>query len=146
DCASTNGTFVDGVLVVEVKLSSGAIVTLGRTRIRVEIGHEPLTMTLSTRERFGEVIGASAAMRRVYAMMEGVAPTDATVLIRGETGTGKELVARALHEASKRAHGPFVTVDCGAIADNLVESELFGHVRGAFTGATADRDGLFQEA
>jgi transcriptional regulator with GAF, ATPase, and Fis domain len=78
--------------------------------------------------------------------LEKVAPTDATVLVEGETGTGKELVARALHEASMRAAAPFVTVDCGAMPENLMESELFGHVRGAFTGAMNDRKGAFEEA
>jgi len=85
-------------------------------------------------------------MRRVYAIMEKVAPTDTTVLVFGETGTGKDLVARALHESSRRAAGPFVAIDCGAIPENLIESELFGHVRGAFSGATFDRKGVFEEA
>ena len=85
-------------------------------------------------------------MRRLYAVLERVAPTDATVLVEGETGTGKDVLARSLHAASPRASGPFVAVDCGAIPENLVESELFGHVRGAFTGATSDRKGVFEEA
>jgi DNA-binding NtrC family response regulator len=82
----------------------------------------------------------------VYAVLERLAATDTTALIHGETGTGKELAARAVHTASRRARGPFVTVDCGAIAENLIESELFGHVRGAFSGAHGDRKGLFEEA
>ena len=85
-------------------------------------------------------------MRRLYAILERVAATDATVLVEGETGTGKDVLARALHAASPRASGPFVAVDCGAIPENLIESELFGHVRGAFTGATSDRRGVFEEA
>src|SRR5262249_6116395 len=85
-------------------------------------------------------------MRRIYAIIERVAPTEATVLVRGETGTGKELVARAIHELSLRAQKPLVPVDCAAIAPLLVESELFGHVRGAFSGADRDRAGLFEEA
>jgi transcriptional regulator with PAS, ATPase and Fis domain len=85
-------------------------------------------------------------MRRVYAVLERLAATDTTALIHGETGTGKELAARAVHEASRRARGPFVTVDCGAIAETLIESELFGHVRGAFSGAHVERRGLFEEA
>jgi DNA-binding NtrC family response regulator len=146
DCESTNGTRVDGVEVLEAKLSSGATVAVGRTKLRVDIGHEPLKVTLSARERFGAVLGSSAAMRRVYALMEMVASNEAIVLLQGETGTGKEIVARAIHDESMRAPGPFVAVDCGALAENLIESELFGHVRGAFTGATIDRRGLFEEA
>jgi transcriptional regulator with PAS, ATPase and Fis domain len=85
-------------------------------------------------------------MRRLYAILERIAPTDATVLVEGETGTGKDVLARSLHAASPRASGPFVAVDCGAIPENLIESELFGHARGAFTGATSDRKGVFEEA
>jgi transcriptional regulator with GAF, ATPase, and Fis domain len=146
DCGSTNGTFVDGVEVNEARLASGSIVAIGTTRLRVDIGQESLSVTLSARERFGEVVGASAAMRRVYALMEMVASNESTVLIQGETGTGKEVVARAIHDESGRAEGPFVAVDCGAIAESVIESELFGHVRGAFTGAVSDRRGLFEEA
>jgi two-component system, NtrC family, response regulator HydG len=97
-------------------------------------------------EGFGAMIGRSAAMRAVYQMIDRVAPTDATALILGETGTGKELVARAVHERSSRAGTRPIAINCGAIPRSLIESELFGHVRGAFTGATADRAGLFEEA
>src|SRR5262249_49764730 len=93
-----------------------------------------------------ELIGASVEMRRVYSILERVAPTEATVLVQGETGTGKEVVARTLHACSPRKDKPFVPVDCGAIAASLIESELFGHVRGAFSGAVWDRRGLFEEA
>jgi transcriptional regulator with GAF, ATPase, and Fis domain len=96
--------------------------------------------------RFGEIIGACDAMRDIYRKIEKVSQTDISVLITGETGTGKELVARRIHELSPRAKGPFVTINCGAIPENLLESELFGHVRGSFTGATATRQGKFQAA
>ncbi len=96
--------------------------------------------------RFGEIIGAGTSMREVFRRIEKVAATDVSVLVSGETGTGKELVAREIHRRSYRAAGPFVAVNCGAIPADLLESELFGHVRGAFTGAVASRDGRFQSA
>jgi two-component system response regulator AtoC len=94
----------------------------------------------------GGIVGAAAPMLAVYRMVSRVAPTRSTVLIQGETGTGKELVARAVHAASRRRDRPFVTVDCGALAESLLESELFGHVKGAFTGALTDKRGLFEAA
>ncbi|MSS70428.1 MAG: response regulator [Candidatus Latescibacteria bacterium] len=96
--------------------------------------------------RFEQLVGGSPRMQEVFRAVERAAPTSSTVLIYGETGTGKELVARALHRRSKRAEGPFIVVSCGAISEPLLESELFGHVRGAFTGAHADREGLFEAA
>jgi DNA-binding NtrC family response regulator len=95
----------------------------------------------SQARRFGELVGASLAMREVFAVLERVSASDVTVLVEGETGTGKELVARALHAASDRRAGPFVAVDCGALPEGLLDSELFGHVKGAFTGAAAPRAG-----
>jgi len=97
-------------------------------------------------KRFGEIIGSCASMLEVFRKLQKVAGTDISVLITGETGTGKELIARELHRRSHRAKGPFVTVNCGAIPENLIESEMFGHVRGAFTGAVASRPGKFQQA
>src|SRR5262249_7795373 len=105
-----------------------------------------MLVPLSKRDRLDEMLGSSVEMRRVYSMIERAAPTDATVLIQGETGTGKEVAAQAIHRLSARCDGPFVPVDCGAIATNVIESELFGHVRGAFSGAVGDRRGLFEEA
>jgi transcriptional regulator with GAF, ATPase, and Fis domain len=96
--------------------------------------------------RYGELLGAGPSMREVYRRIEKVAPTDVTVLIQGETGTGKELVAREIHRRSPRSAGPFVAVNCAAIPEGLLESELFGHVKGAFTGAVASRPGRFQAA
>lgn len=97
-------------------------------------------------QRFGELVGTCDAMREIYRKLEKVAPTDISVLITGETGTGKELIARELHQRSTRHAGPFITINCGAIPENLLESELFGHVKGAFTGAVATRIGRFQAA
>jgi DNA-binding NtrC family response regulator len=96
--------------------------------------------------RFGRLYGSSAAMQEVYRMIEKVAPTEATVFITGESGCGKELVARTIHERSPRAHGAFVAINCGAIPQNLIEAELFGHERGAFTGANRQHRGCFERA
>ena len=96
--------------------------------------------------RFEQLLGRSAAMRAVFTDIDKVAPALSTVLVRGETGTGKELVARALHQRSGRADGPFVAISCGALSESLLESELFGHIRGAFTGAASDREGVFEAA
>jgi transcriptional regulator with GAF, ATPase, and Fis domain len=98
------------------------------------------------RMRFGEILGSSPAMQEVFRKVQKVAATDITVLVTGETGTGKELIARELHNRSPRAKGPFISINCGAIPENLLESELFGHVRGAFTGAVANKAGRFQAA
>jgi DNA-binding NtrC family response regulator len=105
-----------------------------------------LALRLQQMEKFGELIGNSRPMREVYRLAMGVAPTSSTVLILGESGTGKELTARAIHQHSPRSEGPFVPVNCSAIPVDLVESELFGHERGAFTGATSAREGLFAAA
>ena len=146
DRGSTNGTYVSGVRLRDGDVPAGALVRLGRSVFRVEAGDEPAFVDVSSRTSFGELVGQSVDMRRLYAILERVAPTETTVLIEGETGTGKDVVARSLHAASRRAAGPFVAINCGAIPENLIESELFGHVRGSFSGATADRKGVFEEA
>ena len=107
--------------------------------------NEALKGAIAERQ-FGDLIGSGPSMREVFRRIERVAPTDVSVLVAGETGTGKELVAREIHRRSPRAAGPFVAVNCGAIPESLLESELFGHVKGAFTGAVATRDGKFQAA
>ncbi|HZZ83351.1 MAG TPA: sigma-54 dependent transcriptional regulator [Anaeromyxobacteraceae bacterium] len=113
---------------------------------RLALENKALRRDLREKYRLENVVGRSEAMLQVYKTAARVAATDATVLIQGESGTGKELVARAIHAASPRSAGPFVAVDCGAIAEGVLESELFGHARGAFTGAQASRRGLFEEA
>jgi DNA-binding NtrC family response regulator len=146
DCGSTNGTMIDGVRVRDADMPPGSLLRVGATVMRLEVGDEAIEVPLSPRDRLGAMLGASVEMRRLYAIIERVAPTDATVLVQGETGSGKELVAQEVHTFSPRAAGPFVAVDCGGIAQNVIESELFGHVRGAFSGAVSDRKGLFEEA
>ncbi|HEY8089830.1 MAG TPA: sigma-54-dependent Fis family transcriptional regulator, partial [Polyangiaceae bacterium] len=146
DAGSTNGTFAEGVRIADAELGPGAVFRIGTTSIRIETANAPTRVPISARDHFGGLLGGSLAMRRVYAVLEKLAAAETTALIHGETGTGKELAARAVHEASRRARGAFVTVDCGAIAETLIESELFGHVRGAFSGAHVERRGLFEEA
>ncbi|MBX3210814.1 MAG: sigma 54-dependent Fis family transcriptional regulator [Labilithrix sp.] len=146
DLGSTNGTFVGDVRVRDADVSPGAVVRCGSSAFRVESTDEPAFVAISERTRFGELVGGSLEMRQVYAVLERVAPSDTTLLVQGETGTGKDVVARSVHAGSPRAKGPFVPVDCGAIPENLFESELFGHVRGAFTGAVHNRVGAFEEA
>jgi transcriptional regulator with GAF, ATPase, and Fis domain len=145
DLGSTNGTFVDGLRVGEAYLQPGVTITVGETELRFSADEEQ-RFPLSPRHRFGGLLGQSRSMRAVFAVLERAAPTTVTVLVEGESGTGKELVARELHLASPRRDGALVTVDGGAIPANLVESELFGHERGAFTGAHAARAGAFEEA
>jgi transcriptional regulator with GAF, ATPase, and Fis domain len=146
DLGSRNGTFVGEVEVVASYVRSGARIRLGQTTIEVAILDQDLEHPLASGDRFGPLIGGSAAMRRLYPLVERCGASSATVLIAGETGTGKELVAEAIHDASERKHGPFVVVDCGALSHELAESELFGHERGAFTGADTARTGAFETA
>ena len=117
-----------------------------RRRARLEARVAELHRTLRSLGRFDGLVGASPAMQEVYQLIERVAPTDATVLVTGETGTGKERVARALHRNSRRSDAAFVAVNCGAVPSSLMESEFFGHEKGAFTGADSAREGLFERA
>jgi len=146
DLGSTNGTWYEGSRVTELAVAAGSTLLIGRTALRIEPEAQALDVPPSQARRFGELVGESLAMREVFAVLERVAATDATVLVEGETGTGKELVARALHDASARRRGPFVAVDCGSLPESLLESELFGHVRGAFTGAATARTGTIARA
>jgi transcriptional regulator with GAF, ATPase, and Fis domain len=146
DLGSTNGTFVGEHEIVRGYIKSGARLRLGTTTISVDILADEIAQPLATEATFGDLVGASPAMRRLYPMLERCAKSDVTVLIEGETGTGKELVAEAIHLSSARKSRPFVVVDCGALPRQLTESELFGHIRGAFTGAESDRVGAFEQA
>lgn len=148
DLDSRNGTFVNGVSVVAAHLTSGCRIRLGRTELVFDANRRATTEGNSDRdrERFGSLVGKAPAMREVFTILEQAAACDVTVLIHGETGTGKDLAAQAIHDASARRDGPWIVVDCGAITPTLLESELFGHERGAFTGADKPRPGVFESA
>lgn len=146
DLGSTNGCFVGEIRLREAVLPLGARVRVGTTTLQVEPAAGTIDIPLSAHDRFHDLVGRSVAMRQVFAQLEKLAALDLTVLITGETGTGKELVARALHAASKRARGALVVQDCSAIPRELIESVLFGHEKGAFTGATERRPGCFEQA
>jgi len=146
DLGSTNGTFLDGAEVREAYLRAGSAMTVGTVQIRFQPFSERIEILPSEKERLGDMVGRSLAIREIFGLMERVGPTEATVLIEGETGTGKDMVARTIHQLSSRHEGPFVVVDCGAVAPNLIESELFGHEKGAYTGATTTRQGAFEQA
>jgi transcriptional regulator with GAF, ATPase, and Fis domain len=132
DLGSTNGTLIDGAEIREGYLNAGAVIAVGRVELKVR--------------PFAERIDVLPSDREIFGLLERLAPTDATLLVGGETGTGKDLLARAVHAHSARAKGPFVVVDCGAVVSNLIESELFGHEKGAFTGASDARKGAFELA
>lgn len=146
DDGSTNLVVVGGVLVVDATFAGPIQIELGNTVITIT----PLTETVFREQldtdRFGDLLGKSAPMQELFADLERIAPTELSLLIEGETGTGKELVAESVHRASARADGPFITFDCSSVAATLAESELFGHERGAFTGAVNARAGIFEQA
>jgi two-component system response regulator GlrR len=146
DLGSRNGTVLDGVQVIEGVLRSGSLIKLGRATVRFDLRGEKNRLLVSERNEFGSMVGSSVAMRSAFAILERAAGTNAHLLLEGETGTGKGQAAEGIHRASARRDGPFIIVDCGAIPENLLESELFGHEKGAFTGASARRVGAFEEA
>jgi len=146
DLDSTNGTYIQGSRFKEITIGFGAEFKLGRTVIKFLPEEEVVLPELSQSDTFGSLKGQDPKMRRLFALLTDIAGTDATVIIEGETGTGKELVAEEIHEHSPRKNGPFVVFDCGAVPRDLIESALFGHVKGSFTGAVADRKGAFAEA
>ncbi len=146
DLDSTNGSTLAGYRVGWAYLKPGAVIGAGGTLLRFDVLEEEASEPVSPEERFGRVTGRSLAMRRIFAVLPRIAASDSTLLIEGETGTGKGLLAESIHQASPRAGGPFVVIDCGSIPPSLIESELFGHARGAFTGAHAARIGAFEAA
>ncbi|MBL8951766.1 MAG: sigma 54-dependent Fis family transcriptional regulator [Myxococcaceae bacterium] len=145
DNKSANGTRIGGKKFTSIEVSAGAEVTLGKTTLRVELAAAPRSaLAPSTETRFGPLLGESLRMREVFARLERLSRADVDVLLQGETGTGKELAARALHDHSSRARGPWTVVDFATVSRELLEAELFGFVKGAFTGAVADRAGPFE--
>jgi DNA-binding NtrC family response regulator len=146
DNQSRNGTQLDGVRILDAFARPDAVLVIGSTSVRLRMLDTSVEVPLSTNERFCNMLGRSVPMRRMFGLLERIAPTDMSVLVEGETGTGKELVAEGLHRQSRRAEGPFVVFDCSAVSQNLIESELFGHKKGAFTDARQDRAGRFEEA
>lgn len=143
---SDGSTALNGIDVGEAIMEPGATLRLGDLELRLENAADTLRVLPSATQRFGDAKGSSLAMREVFGVLEAVATTDVTVLLLGETGTGKDVLARAVHKASPRSGAPIVTIDCGAIAPSLIESELFGYERGAFTGADSEHPGAFEAA
>ena len=145
DLDSTNGTFVDGLRIRQGVVPAGRVLVLGATKVRVANGGN-VVVSVHDGDNLRGLRGATPLMQRLMARIERASQTDKPVLVVGESGTGKELCARALHDLGPAARGPFETVDCGALSPNLVASELFGHERGAFTGADRQHVGAFERA
>jgi DNA-binding NtrC family response regulator len=145
DLDSSNGTFLAGARLREALLIDPCTLMIADQRVRF-VPSPAARHALPPRDRFGPLVGISTPMRALFRLLMEVAPTDLTVLVTGETGSGKELVAQALHEASPRSRKPFVVVDCTAVPASLAESLLFGHEKGSFTGAHVRTDGAFREA
>jgi len=146
DLGSTNGTFFQNARIREIYVQPGAELKVGQTMVRIVGEDQRVPVRPAPDFQFEGLIGRSSRMREIFDLLGRVAPTRATVLLEGETGTGKELIAEAIHQRSPRRDGPFVVFDAGAVAANLLESELFGHVKGAFTGATNTRRGAFERS
>jgi DNA-binding NtrC family response regulator len=145
DLSSLNGTFIGDTSIVEVYLTGPCELRCGAKRLRF-VAEATRYVRINAPERFGGLVGTTSGMVELFARLQRYSPTSMSMVIHGETGTGKERVARAIHDASPRRDKPFVAVNCAALTDTLLEAELFGHVRGAFTGADRARDGLFVEA
>ena len=147
DLNSRNGTFVEGVRVESACVLHGFTIRVGSTDVLVnyqDAEHKPIESWPS--DRFGPLVGRSRIMRELFANLARLSPLECCIMIQGETGTGKEVVARAIHQASARASGPFIVVDCAALSESLIEAELFGHMKGAFTGAHQTRIGAIEAA
>ncbi len=146
DRSSTNGTWIGPLRVVEAALYPDAEISVGNTTLRFVPLVEHVEVLPFAGSRYGDMVGSAPRMREVYGVLDKVAPSELSVVVEGETGTGKELVARALHQHSRRSAGPLVIFDCSAFPENLLESELFGHEKGAFSGAHRTHKGVFERA
>ena len=146
DLGSKNGTFLDGVRLTSATVPVGAVLRVGTTLLQLMPDEIAIDIPPSDSSSFGDLYGDSQAMRQVFAILERASASSASILFIGESGTGKELAARAVHQHSARSGGPFVVFDCGASTESLIESDLFGHRKGAFTGAVSDRAGAFAQA
>ena len=146
DLGSRNGTLLGQVQLTDAMVPGRTTLVLGNSEVRIDVADDLTQLAASERPSFGGMVGDSAVMREIFSQLERIAASDATVLVEGETGTGKEGVAEAIHDASPRAAQPFIVIDCSAIPANLLESELFGHEPGAFTGANERRIGAFEQA
>jgi DNA-binding NtrC family response regulator len=146
DLGSPRGTLVDGQRVQRAWLKPGMLIRAGDVSLKFSSQKTALRVSPSPARRFGQLVGDSVVMREVFTLLGSISPTEATLLVVGETGSGKGALARSVHQMSKRTRGPFLLVDCGAISETLIESELFGHERGAFTGAEKQRIGLLEAA
>lgn len=146
DLESTNGTFVSGVKIREVYLKPNMEFMIGQTRVLFTPVSEEVKIVPSQHTQLGELVGGDLKIREIFSVVQKIANTDTTVVIEGETGTGKDVLARTIHKTSRRADKPFVVFDCSAVPEHLIESELFGHEKGSFTGAIMAREGLFELA
>jgi DNA-binding NtrC family response regulator len=146
DLGSTNGSFFGGGRFESITVGPGVVIGIGQTELKLAAESEPQGLLPSADSRFGGLAGRSLVMRQAFALLERAARSDVAILLEGETGTGKELAAEAIHATSPRAKGPFVVCDLAGVSRTLIESELYGHVRGAFTGADRDRAGAFEQA
>jgi transcriptional regulator with GAF, ATPase, and Fis domain len=146
DLGSRNGSLLGAVQISDALVPGRTVLQLGNSAVRIDVSDEETELAASDHPSFGGLVGESEIMREVFSQLDKIAASDATVLVEGETGTGKEGVAEAIHDASPRSHKPFIVIDCSAIPANLLESELFGHEPGAFTGANERRIGAFEQA
>jgi DNA-binding NtrC family response regulator len=146
DAGTTNGTWLGEHRLVEMEIGPGAELTVGSTVLRMDLDNQAAQSPVSANDAFGGLVGQSTVMRELFATLERVAGKEIGLLIQGETGTGKEEVARAIHANSPRSHRPFIVIDATSLPETLAESLLFGHEKGAFTGASERRIGFFEAA